>query len=144
MNVRVVWLLVQLINNKMRYVHFKSPQPTVRYVCPCPLFFLPHKIRQAGEGKLWGETIGRSRNFEGLHQPFFSRFEDLSTLSAIICIESNRIWIVCVESSCKMARCCAVIHGDGISGSLILHQSQEEAPTSIDGQIRGLAPVNNL
>mmetsp|Transcript_21727 Transcript_21727/g.21029 ORF Transcript_21727/g.21029 Transcript_21727/m.21029 type:complete len:154 (-) Transcript_21727:183-644(-) len=39
-----------------------------------------------------------------------------------------------------MARCCAVISGDGIIGSLILHQAQEEAPTSIDGVIRGLTP----
>jgi Cu-Zn family superoxide dismutase len=39
-----------------------------------------------------------------------------------------------------MARCCAVIFGEGISGSLILHQAQEEAPTSIDGTITGLHP----
>lgn len=32
-----------------------------------------------------------------------------------------------------MARCCAVINGDGITGTLILHQAQEEAPTTIDG-----------
>mmetsp|Transcript_109072 Transcript_109072/g.307472 ORF Transcript_109072/g.307472 Transcript_109072/m.307472 type:complete len:154 (+) Transcript_109072:23-484(+) len=39
-----------------------------------------------------------------------------------------------------MARCCAVIEGEGISGNLILHQAQEEAPTSIDGTIKGLQP----
>ena len=39
-----------------------------------------------------------------------------------------------------MARCCAVLTGDAISGSLIFHQAQEEAPTSIDGTIKGLAP----
>ena len=39
-----------------------------------------------------------------------------------------------------MARCCAVIKGDGVTGELIFHQSQEEAPTSIDGQIKGLTP----
>eukprot|EP01039_Chlorochromonas_danica_P008283 gene8284-9133_t len=39
-----------------------------------------------------------------------------------------------------MARCCAVIQGEGIYGTLILHQAQEEAPTTIDGTIRGLAP----
>lgn len=63
-----------------------------------------------------------------------------------------------------MARCCAVISGEGIFGNLILHQvsfmhgafpsfirliwslvqAQEEAPTSIDGTIRGLAPVRSL
>ena len=39
-----------------------------------------------------------------------------------------------------MARCVAVIEGDGIKGELIFHQAQEEAPTSIDGQIKGLTP----
>jgi hypothetical protein len=41
----------------------------------------------------------------------------------------------------RMARCCAVILGDGISGNLVFHQAQEEAPTSIDGTIKGLKPV---
>lgn len=41
----------------------------------------------------------------------------------------------------RMARCCAVITGDGITGSLMLHQAQEEAPTTIDGVIKGLTPV---
>ena len=57
-----------------------------------------------------------------------------------------------------MARCCAVINGEGIYGNLILHQvllfyakfwftqfvpqAQEEAPTSIDGTIKGLHPVS--
>jgi hypothetical protein len=42
-----------------------------------------------------------------------------------------------------MARCCAVITGaDGITGSLIFHQAQEEAPTTIDGVIKGLQPVS--
>ncbi len=63
-----------------------------------------------------------------------------------------------------MARCCAVILGEGISGNLIFHQvmkfilfslaiiseltdfsvcqAQEEAPTSIDGTIKGLKPVS--
>jgi Cu/Zn superoxide dismutase len=46
----------------------------------------------------------------------------------------------------KMARCCCVITGkdkdgkDVIEGTLILHQAQEEAPTTIDGTIRGLVP----
>ena len=40
-----------------------------------------------------------------------------------------------------MARCCAVISGDGITGNLMLHQAQEEAPTTIDGVIKGLTPV---
>eukprot|EP01038_Epipyxis_sp_PR26KG_P015821 gene15821-21430_t len=39
-----------------------------------------------------------------------------------------------------MARCCASILGEGIFGTLTLHQAQEEAPTSIDGVIKGLAP----
>ena len=39
-----------------------------------------------------------------------------------------------------MARCCAVITGDGISGNLMFYQAQEEAPTTIDGQIKGLMP----
>ena len=39
-----------------------------------------------------------------------------------------------------MARCCAVLNGDGLSGSLIFYQAQEEAPTTIDGQIKGLLP----
>jgi Cu-Zn family superoxide dismutase len=39
-----------------------------------------------------------------------------------------------------MARCCAVLTGEGVKGELIFHQSQEEAPTSIDGQIKGLTP----
>ena len=39
-----------------------------------------------------------------------------------------------------MARCCAVLTGEGITGTLIFHQAQEEAPTSIDGQIKGLIP----
>ena len=45
-----------------------------------------------------------------------------------------------------MARCCCVITGkdkdgkDVIEGTLILHQAQEEAPTTIDGTIRGLVP----
>ncbi len=43
-----------------------------------------------------------------------------------------------------MARCCCVINGDGIEGTLILHQAQEEAPTTIDGTIRGLVPVRHL
>jgi len=41
-----------------------------------------------------------------------------------------------------MARCCAVITGDGITGNLMLHQAQEEAPTTIDGVIKGLTPVS--
>jgi len=40
----------------------------------------------------------------------------------------------------RMARCCATITGDGITGVLILHQAQEEAPTTIDGSIKGLQP----
>ena len=39
-----------------------------------------------------------------------------------------------------MARCCAVINGEGLSGSLVFYQAQEEAPTTIDGQIKGLIP----
>mmetsp|Transcript_7218 Transcript_7218/g.10737 ORF Transcript_7218/g.10737 Transcript_7218/m.10737 type:complete len:154 (+) Transcript_7218:67-528(+) len=39
-----------------------------------------------------------------------------------------------------MARCVAVITGDGITGSLSLYQAQEEAPTSIEGTIKGLMP----
>ena len=39
-----------------------------------------------------------------------------------------------------MARCCAQIQGDGISGTLLFHQAQEDAPTSIEGVVRGLAP----
>ena len=41
-----------------------------------------------------------------------------------------------------MARCCCVIKSvDGtIEGTLILHQAQEEAPTTIDGNIHGLVP----
>jgi Cu-Zn family superoxide dismutase len=30
--------------------------------------------------------------------------------------------------------------GEGISGSLNFHQAQEDAPTTIEGTIRGLAP----
>ena len=40
----------------------------------------------------------------------------------------------------RMARCCATITGDGITGVLILHQAQEEAPTTLDGSIKGLQP----
>jgi Cu-Zn family superoxide dismutase len=39
-----------------------------------------------------------------------------------------------------MARCCALITGDGIAGSLVFHQAQEDAPTTIEGTIRGLSP----
>ena len=39
-----------------------------------------------------------------------------------------------------MARCCALITGDGISGSLLFHQAQEDAPTTIEGTVRGLTP----
>ena len=42
-----------------------------------------------------------------------------------------------------MARCCAVLTGDSITGTLIFHQAQEEAPTSIDGTIKGLLPVSS-
>ena len=39
-----------------------------------------------------------------------------------------------------MARCCASITGDGVTGSLVVYQAQEDAPTSIEGVIRGLMP----
>jgi hypothetical protein len=34
--------------------------------------------------------------------------------------------------------------GEGISGNLVFHQAQEEAPTSIDGTVKGLKPVSEV
>lgn len=42
-----------------------------------------------------------------------------------------------------MARCCATFVGEAI-GYLILTQSQEDAPTIIEGTLRGLKPVSKV
>ena len=36
-----------------------------------------------------------------------------------------------------MARCCAQISGEGVSGLLLFHQAQEDAPTTIEGFEKG-------